>query len=241
MEKNKLKIIYEDKNLLIVDKKAKLLTIKTDKDESKTLYSMASCYVKKQYPKNKVFIINRLDKETSGIVLFAKNQETKKYYQDNWDKLAKERIYIAIVEGRPPKEKDTLKSYLSEDKNLKVYKTNKNKGKLAITKYECLKRKKNYSLLKIKILTGRKNQIRVQLSDINNPIVGDKKYGAKSNNFNRLALHAIAIKLVVHQKDYMFITKVPKEFFLFKEDIDLLIANLQKRVDNYDTFTKNDC
>lgn len=212
----KLNIIYEDKELLVVEKESHLLTIATEKRESKTLYNEASTYVKKQYPKNKVFIVHRLDKDTSGIVIFAKNQDKKLSLQNNWSNVKRE--YLCIVEGQLPKKKDTLKSYLAESKTLEVYSTkDKTKGKLAITEYEVLQSNSKYSLLKINIKTGRRNQIRVQLSDIGNPIIGDKKYGSTSNPLKRLGLHANLIEYTEKGKVYHFETKYPKEFTkLFK-------------------------
>ncbi len=209
----KMNIVFENKNLLVVEKEPHVLTIATEKKEEHTLYREASAYVKKQYPKNKIFIVHRLDKDTSGLVIFAKNQDTKNELQNNWDKVKRE--YIAIVEGKVPKQKDVLKSYLVEDKTYNVYSTkDPKKGKLAITEYEVLKQNNNFSLLKINIKTGRKNQIRVQLSDIGHPIVGDKKYKSKTNILKRLALHANLIEY----KDYHFETKYPKEFNkIFKE------------------------
>ena len=209
----KMNIVFENKNLLVVEKEPHVLTIATEKKEEHTLYREASAYVKKQYPKNKIFIVHRLDKDTSGLVIFAKNQDTKNELQNNWDKVKRE--YIAIVEGKVPKQKDVLESYLVEDKTYNVYSTkDPKKGKLAITEYEVLKQNNNFSLLKINIKTGRKNQIRVQLSDIGHPIVGDKKYNSKTNILKRLALHANLIEY----KNYHFETKYPKEFNkIFKE------------------------
>lgn len=212
----KLNIIYEDKELLVVDKESHQLTIATEKRENNTLYSEASTYVKKQYPKNKVFIVHRLDKDTSGIVIFAKNQDKKISLQNNWSNVKRE--YLCIVEGKMPKQKDTLKSYLAESKTLEVYSTkDPKKGKLAITEYEVLQTNNKYSLLKINIKTGRRNQIRVQLSDIGNPIIGDKKYHSTSNPIKRLGLHASLIEYQEKGKTYHFETKYPKEFTkLFK-------------------------
>ncbi len=162
-----------------------------------------------------MFIVHRLDKDTSGLIIFAKNQDVKNKLQNNWEKVKRE--YIAIVEGKMPKKADTLKSYLVESKTHNVYSTkDKNKGKLAITQYEVLKETNKYSLLKITIKTGRKNQIRVQLSDIGHPIIGDKKYNSRENPLKRLALHANLIEY----KDYHFETKYPKEFKkIFKDMI----------------------
>lgn len=214
----KLDIIYEDKEILVINKEPNLLTIATDKRETNTLYNEVSEYVKKQYPKNKVFIVHRLDKDTSGIVIFAKTMKMKKYLQDNWVSVKRE--YIAIVKGKMPKDKDTLKSYLKESKTLNVYSTKDTKnGKLAITDYEVLQSNNKYSLLKINIKTGRKNQIRVQLSDINHPIIGDKKYGSKSSEIKRLALHASLVEYKINNKQYQFKAEYPKDFMKFFKDI----------------------
>ncbi len=214
----KLDIIYEDKEILVVNKEAHKLTIATEKRENNTLYNEASNYVKKQYPKNKIFIVHRLDRDTSGIVIFAKNQDKKLVLQNNWENVKRE--YIAIVEGKMPKHSDVLKDYLSESKTLNVYITkDKSKGKLAITEYEVLKESNKYSLLKIKIKTGRRNQIRVQLANIGNPIVGDKKYGSKDNRLKRLALHANLVEYQEKGKSYHFEAKYPKEFMkIFNEN-----------------------
>ena len=214
----KLNILYEDKNLLIVDKPPKLLTIATSKEKDYTLYKQASNYVKKQYPKNKVFIINRIDKDTSGIVVFAKNEQTKLEYQNNWEKYAINKEYLAIVEGQVLKNKDTLKYHLKEDSRFKMYVSKT--GKLAITSYELLQKNKNYSLLKVKIITGKKNQIRVSLSNIGHPIVGDKKYGSIKNPLNRLGLHAYLMDLKINNQIITIKTKIPKEFQLMFKNIE---------------------
>lgn len=204
MVKKKLKIIYEDKKIIVVDKPAHLLTIATEKEKEKTLYHYVLEYLKCKNKNNRLFIVHRLDKDTSGLVLFAKDEKTKKYFQDNWQDVKRE--YIALVEGTFEKKKDTIKSYLMENKFLKTYSTkNKKAGKEAITEYEVIKSNKKISLLRINILTGRKNQIRVHMSDINHPIVGDKKYGSKYNYLKRMALHAYRLSY----KDYEFESDVP--------------------------------
>lgn len=214
----KLNIIHEDKEIIVVEKEPHLLTIATEKRESRTLYNEVSTYVKKQYPKNKIFIVHRLDKDTSGLVIFAKNQNKKISIQNNWSNVKRE--YLCIVEGKMPKSKDILKSYLVESKTLEVYSTkDKSKGKLAITEYEVLQTNNKYSLLKINIKTGRRNQIRVQLSDLGNPIIGDKKYGSTTNPLKRLALHANLIEYTERGKMYHFETKYPKDFTKIFKDI----------------------
>ena len=217
MKQKKLKIIYEDKNILVVDKPAGLLTISTIKEKERTLYQEVSNYVKKSNPKAKIFIIHRLDKDTSGIIVFAKNKNIKYLYQNNWDDLVIKRGYVAIVNGILENKKGVIKSYLKETKSLFVYSTNdKLNGKLAITNYEVIKENRFYSMLNINIKTGRKNQIRVHLKDINHPILGDKKYGNKKNTIKRLMLHANYLSIInpITKKKMEFISNIPKCFNL---------------------------
>ena len=199
-----------------------MLTVSTPKEKEKTLFHEVSSYVKKSNPKAKVFIIHRLDKDTSGIVMFAKNQNVKYKYQNAWDKLCIKRGYIAVVEGILKEKSGIIKSYLKETKTLLVYSSNDSKnGKLAITKYKVLKESKKYSMLDIEIKTGRKNQIRVHMSDIDTPIVGDKKYGNKKSCFKRLMLHAYSLEIInpKTKRKMNFLCDVPKTFNdLFKED-----------------------
>lgn len=214
-KKKKLDIIYEDKEIIVINKPSGLLTVSTPKEKEKTLFHEVSNYIKKSNPKAKVFIINRLDKDTSGIVLFAKNQNIKYMYQNAWDKLAVKRGYTAIVNGKLTNKKGTIKSYLKETKTLLVYSTNDKKdGKLAITNYSVIKESDKYSMLDIEIKTGRKNQIRVHLNDIGNPILGDKKYGNIKSPLNRLMLHCSYMLLINPKtnKKMEFICDTPKSF-----------------------------
>lgn len=193
-KKDKLKILYEDKSIIIISKPSNLLTIGTNKEHNNTLYRKVSEYVKKQHKSNKIFIVHRLDKDTSGIIAFAKTESVKRILQRNWDKT--KRKYVALVEGKVTKG-DTIKNYLAETKTLKTYITNDKKiGKLAITKYKPIKGNKEYTLLDIEILTGRKNQIRVHMESINHPIVGDKKYNSKKNPIRRMCLHATYLEFI---------------------------------------------
>ena len=213
MKKEKLDILYEDKYVIAVVKKSGLLTIASNKEKEKTLYNEVSEYVKKQHKSNKIFIIHRLDKDTSGIILFAKDYKTKEKMQINWEKTT--RKYYALVEGKVKKENDKITSYIAETKTLLSYSTkDKNKGKLAITEYKKLKSNNQYTLLDINILTGRKNQIRVHLSEMGNPIVGDKKYNAKKNPIRRMTLHAykLEFKHPFTNKSIELETKIPKQF-----------------------------
>ena len=214
-KKDRLDIIYEDKNLIVVNKPSGLLTVSTDKEKEKTLIHKVINYEKKKNKNNKVFIVHRLDKDTSGIVVFAKSIKIKNLLQNNWDSLVELRQYVAVVEGIPDAENKTLRSWLKEDKTLRVYSSKKEgDGQLAITKYRVVLHNNNYSLLEVEIKTGRKNQIRVQLSENGNPIIGDKKYNSKTNPIKRLGLHAnklIIINPITKQK-MMFETDVPDCF-----------------------------
>lgn len=219
--KKKLDILYEDKEILVVNKPSGILTVSTPKEKEKTLFHEVSDYVKKSNPKAKVFIVHRLDKDTSGIVVFAKNQNVKYAYQNAWDNLVIKRGYTAVVDGVLEKKKSIIKSYLKETKTLLVYSSNdKKNGKLAITSYNVVKETKKYSMLSIDIKTGRKNQIRVHMKDINHPILGDKKYGNKKSPLNRLMLHAGELIIInpKTKKKMEFISKTPKSFdLLFTE------------------------
>ena len=211
MKKDRLDIIYEDKYIIIVNKPYHLLTIGNDKEKENTLYHKISLYLKRKNKNNKVFIVHRLDYDTSGVIIFAKDSKIKTILQDNWNKVI--RKYMAIVNGKMEKDEETLKSYLKETKTNLVYSTNSKLGKLAITKYKTVLRTDKYSLLDISIETGRKNQIRVQLSDINHSIVGDKKYDTKDNS-KRMYLCAYYLKFnhPVTKKELEFELDVPKDF-----------------------------
>jgi len=185
-----LDVLYEDSDLIIVNKPSGLLTVSTDKSNN-TLYRRVSSYVKEKNKNNKIFIVNRLDKDTSGIVVFAKSEKVKKLLQDNWNKIVRTRKYVAVVEGVTDL-KGEIKSYLNENKEYIVYSSNS--GKLAITKYERVKFNNNYSMLNVYLLTGRKNQIRVHMKDINHPVVGDNKYGSKIKS--RLMLHCEKLEFI---------------------------------------------
>ena len=206
-----LNVIYEDKNIIVINKEAGLLTIGTEHEKEKTLYHLVSMYVKEENKNNNIFVIHRLDKDTSGIVMFAKNEKVKMLYQNNWNDIVISRNYIALVEGILDKKENTIKSYLKENKNNIVYSTKDKTGKLAITNYKVIKEGKN-SLLDINIETGRKNQIRVHMKELGHSIIGDKKYGNKSD---RLYLHAykLVIKNPITNKIDIYEVKIPNKFY----------------------------
>lgn len=210
-----INIIYEDDDIIAINKPAGLLTIATAKEKEITLYHFVLNYVKNKDKHNRIFIIHRLDKETSGIVIFAKNQNAKNLYQNSWEKIVKKRCYYAVVEGNLKEKEGVIKSYLTENSSYMVYSTNnKNEGKLAITEYKVLKENNHYSLLDINIKTGRKNQIRVHMKENGNTIVGDKKYGSNINIINRMALHAYKLEFYnpILKKNMILKTEMPTLF-----------------------------
>ena len=210
----KLDIIYEDKNILVVNKPNKMLTI-SDNTNALTLYEMARDYVKKKHKSNKIFIVHRLDKDTSGVILFAKTEEVKNKLQSNWNTIAN-RSYIAILEGNVKENKGVIKNYLLEDSTHKAYVSKNKKGEYAETHYEVINRTGKNTVVKVNIKTGKKNQIRVAFSNLGYPIIGDKKYGSKTNPIKRLGLHADKLKIKLNDKEYEFIAKLPKEFVKFQ-------------------------
>jgi len=219
--KNDFEIIYEDHNIIVVNKKAGLLTISTENEKINTLYHKVSQYVKSKNKNNNIFIIHRLDRDTSGVVMFAKSEKIKKLYQNNWNDLVIGRYYVAIVEGVLEKKRGIINSKLKENKEGYVYCSKD--GKEAITEYEVIKENKLYSLLKINIKTGRKNQIRVHMKSINHPIVGDKKYGSKKKE-KRLYLHAsiLELKNPITGKIEKYSSKIPKQFNIKINDKSLI-------------------
>lgn len=208
---SRIEIIYEDKDIIVVNKPAFMLTISTEREKEKTLYHLVSDYVKVKNKNARIFVIHRLDRETSGLIVFAKNEMIKNMYQNNWSDLAIYRGYVAVVEGKPEIKSKKIINYLVEKDNLKVYATSPNIGKKAVTNYKTIKSNKKYSLLDINLETGRKNQIRVAMSEIKTPIVGDKKYGSKQDPVKRLCLHSHKLVLInpINKNKMEFKTEMP--------------------------------
>lgn len=214
---NKIDIIYEDEHIIAVNKPASVLTIATEKEKDRTLYNWVSNYVKESNRKNKIFIIHRLDKDTSGIVIFAKDEKTKNMFQDNWNDNVK-RTYLAVVHGKTDKEK-TLIINMSESKDgLNTFVSSK--GDKTITSYKTIKSSDLYSYIEIDIKTGKKNQIRVALSHDGNPILGDKKYGIKDDS-KRMMLHASKLEFInpVNKKKMVLESKPDKLFNYYCKNI----------------------
>jgi RluA family pseudouridine synthase len=208
-------ILYEDSDILVAVKPPGLLTMGTERDKSRTLYAMLTAYVRKGYSRSpkRIFIVHRLDRDTSGIVIFAKSIEAKLRLQGQWEETEKK--YIAVVQGRCEKREATISTYLAENKAHVVYSTaDSTKGKLSRTAYRVLKETKDCSLLEINLLTGRKHQIRVHLAEIGHPVMGDEKYGEGKKTCGRLALHAKSVSFThpVSGERLTFDTGFPEYF-----------------------------
>ena len=211
----RLKLVYEDDDIIVVNKGYGLLSMGTDKVKDGTAYSIVRDYIKWQDPRNKLFIVHRLDRDTSGLMMFAKNENAKETMQHNWNNMVLNRKYLAVVEGKVEEPEGTVRSYLAETSQYEVYSTqNPDEGQLAVTRYRTLKCKNGYSLLEVELDTGRKNQIRVHMKDLGHPIAGDRKYGAKSSPIHRLALHAQTLRFVhpVTRREMNFETPIPTSF-----------------------------
>lgn len=213
-DKMGLKIIYEDDLFLVIDKPVNLLTVATDKEKEKTAYVEVNKYIKCNNPKEKIYVLHRLDRDTSGVLVFCKNERVKNVLQDSWNECVSSREYYAVVEGSVSSKQGTIKSYLKEEKNKMVHSTRDRDGKLAITEYKVVKENNKYSLVNVNLLTGRKNQIRVHFNDLGHPLVGDKKYGSNVDPLKRLCLHASRLVFQYDNKEYCFSSEAP---FKFKE------------------------
>lgn len=210
-----MRIVYEDEHIIVIDKKNGLLSMATNKERIKTAYSFLSTHVKKSNPENRIFIVHRLDRETSGLMLFARSEKVQELFQRNWTDAVLERKYVAVVEGKMPKDEGVIEAKLKQSTALKMYVPFEGEeGENAITHYKVLKVKNNHSLVELELETGKKNQIRAHLEYVHAPISGDKKYGAKLSPAGRVCLHAskLFIKHPISGEELNFSTKIPANF-----------------------------
>lgn len=212
----KLKVIFEDQYLIVVEKKEGLLTVTTGKSDETTAFSILKNYVKKASPQNRIYVVHRLDRETSGVIMFAKTREIQLALQENWHRVITRRVYVALVEGKVEKPEDTIVTWLTEnEKSLKIHSSKvDNGGQQAVTHYRTIKSNDKFSLLEVELETGRKNQIRAHMQDIGHPIVGDKKYGSEVSPIGRVGLHARVLAFIhpMSLENVTFETHVPKTF-----------------------------
>lgn len=212
----RLQLVYEDDDVIVVNKGYGLLSVSTEshrKEES--AFSILRDYVKRQHPTNKLYVVHRLDRDTSGLMMFTKTEEAQEALRHNWNNMVLERTYVALLEGALRQDSGYVKSRLAENSQFVVYSTDDpGEGKLAVTHYKVLKKANGFTLAEFSLDTGRKNQIRVHCKDLGHPIVGDRKYGAKHSPINRLALHARTLRFAhpITKKDMRFETPVPSRF-----------------------------
>lgn len=214
-ERKDLPIIYEDEDIIVINKPSGLLSVATDREKGKTAYRLISDYVASFNPKARVYVVHRLDEDTSGVLVFAKNFEVREALQNHWQEVVETRAYYAIVEGKMEKEEAVLQDYLMQnDLHLVFVTKNKKEGKLSTTQYKVISYKEPYSLLDVHISSGRKNQIRVQLGHRGHYVIGDDKYGEPSDPIKRLGLHAYQLTFTnpLNNKRYDFVTPMPDSF-----------------------------
>jgi 23S rRNA pseudouridine1911/1915/1917 synthase len=192
-----MKLLYEDEHLIVIEKSSGLLAVATEKESGETAFGILKDHVKKYNHHAQLHVVHRLDRDTSGVMMFAKGKEIQQKLQDHWDEVVTKRVYYAVVEGRVEEREGEIVSCLKENRSLKMYSSRiPGDGQKAVTRYRVLKRNTRYCLLEVALSTGRKNQIRVHLKDIGHSIAGDKKYGAATDPLRRLALHAAILEFI---------------------------------------------
>ena len=226
-EKNKhefhhplLKILYEDAYIIVVEKKEGLLSVATERQKERTAQHILSDYVKRQNPGNRIYVVHRLDRETSGVMMYAKDEKTQHTLRDNWHDIVYDRRYVAIVIGDMEKDSGTVQTWLTDRKLYVSSCDHDDGGKFSITHYKTIKRANGYSLMELNLETGRKNQIRVHMQTLGHPILGDLRYGCESDPLGRLALHAFKL---------CFYHPVTKERLIFETPYPSLFKSLMLR------------
>jgi 23S rRNA pseudouridine1911/1915/1917 synthase len=208
-------IIFEDEHLIVIDKHAGILSVASESERNYTAYSFLSKHVKRGNPSNKIFIVHRLDRDTSGVMVFAKSMDVQHQMQENWRDVITERTYVAIAEGVIEEDEGEISSYLHENNAMVVFSDqNPEGGKKAITHFKVLKRAAEFTLLEVRLDTGRKNQIRVHMQEFGHPLINDKKYGGTQNPINRLGLHSKVLGFIhpVTKRPMRFETPIPRKF-----------------------------
>ncbi|MFF2908814.1 RluA family pseudouridine synthase [Paenibacillus sp. NPDC057934] len=215
---NGLTIVHEDDDIIVIQKDAGLLSIATGEENEVTAYRQLMEHVRRSNPKNRIFVVHRLDRDTSGVMMFAKSERIQQALQNTWKDTVKERSYVALVEGAVKKPEGTVSSWLKETATLKMYSSPyEGDGLHAVTHYKLIQSNRHFSLLEVQLETGRKNQIRVHMADIGHPIAGDKKYGAETKTVGRLGLHARVLSFVHPGTEELltFESPIPKAFLKY--------------------------
>lgn len=212
-----LRIVFEDQWIIVIDKRNGLLSMGTDRQRDKTAYSILSQHVKLEDPSNRIFIVHRLDRETSGLMIFAKSEEVKRRLQENWQRTVIDRKYVAVVDGVMPSEEGEIDAPLAENRNRKMFVSrtpDEDNAVDAVTHYRVLRSHEGRSLVELSLDTGRKNQIRAHLEYVGCPVAGDKKYSSRSTDAGRVCLHAYKLALYhpITNEKLFFSTSIPKLF-----------------------------
>ncbi|MGE5348977.1 MAG: RluA family pseudouridine synthase [Actinomycetota bacterium] len=210
-----MRLVYEDEHIIVIDKNAGLLSMASDNEKYLTAYNILSNYVKSQKPSNRIFIVHRLDRDTSGLMMFARSEKVQSLLQRDWKRNITDRTYVALVEGEVTEPEGEIRSYIYESRALVMHSTkNPEKGELAITRFRLLKSSRDFSLLEVTLETGKKNQIRLHMQEKGHSIAGDKKYGASSSPIGRLGLHASVLAFIhpVTGKKMRFESRIPAKF-----------------------------
>ena len=212
----RVKLVYEDDDVIVINKGYGILSVRTNPmKREECAYDIVRDYIKDVNPRNRLYVVHRLDRDTSGLMMFAKTEEAQQVLRHNWNNMILERLYVAVLEGYLEEDKGYVKSRLAENSQFVVYSTDvPGEGRLAVTHYEVMERGHGYTLAQFSLDTGRKNQIRVHASDLGHPIAGDRKYGASTSPIHRLALHAMTLRFAhpVTRKDMNFQTPIPAAF-----------------------------
>lgn len=213
-KQERIEIIFENEDFIAIDKPQGLLSVQSDKDRE-SAYSYVYDYLKDQGKNVRPYSLHRIDKETSGVLVFTKNIKIHSMLKLNWNDYVVEREYYAVVSGKLDNKQGTIKTYLKENSNNLMYVTDDKRGQLSITNYEVVRENNNYSLVRVTIDTGRKNQIRVHFSHMGHPVVGDDKYGNNKSPINRLCLHASKLVFInpITKEEMEFKANVPSSFY----------------------------
>lgn len=204
-----LQVIYEDDDFIAINKPSGLLSVANDKEKTETAYSKITQYMRSIDKKSRIYVIHRIDKDTSGVLVFAKNERLQDILRKKWNDYVKVREYFAVCEGIFEKKFGRIQNFLKETETNMVYSTRDPKGQLAITNYEVVKEGKSCSLVRVLIETGRKNQIRVHMKDLGHNVVGDEKYGSTKNPLKRLGLHASELQFLHPLSKKLMVFKAP--------------------------------
>ena len=213
--RSNLPILFEDEEIIVINKPSGLLSVASDKEKGVTAFRIISDYVQQKDKHNRIFVVHRIDEDTSGVLMFVKNSKLRDALQDKWNDLVSKRGYFAIIEGEMKEKSGTITSFLKKNSlNLMYSSHKKGDGQYAVTHYKTIKSNDKYSLLDVEIDSGRKNQIRVHFGEKGHNIIGDDKYGNPSNPLGRLGLHAYELNLThpFSGKELKFNAPMPKEF-----------------------------